>query len=73
MASAIFGSPRVSIIMPPAHMVASGLMTFLPVYLGALPPMGSNMDTPSGLMLPPAAMPRPPWMMAARVGDDVAE
>jgi hypothetical protein len=28
--------------------------------------MGSNMDTPSGLMLPPAAMPRPPWMMAAR-------
>ncbi len=28
--------------------------------------MGSNMDTPSGLMLPPAAMPMPPWIMAPR-------
>jgi hypothetical protein len=41
--------------MPPALMVARGLMMFMPVYFGALPPMGSNMDTPSGLMLPPAA------------------
>ena len=32
----------------------------------AEPPMGSNMETPSGLMLPPAATPMPPWIMAPR-------
>ena len=52
--------------MAPAAMHASGFITFLPVYLGALPPMGSNIETPSGLMFPPAAMPNPPCMMAAR-------
>ena len=52
--------------MPAALMAASGLMTFWPVYLGALPPIGSNMEVPSGLMLPPAATPRPPWIIAAR-------
>ncbi len=34
--------------------------------LGALPPMGSNMEVPSGLMLPPAATPMPPWIIAPR-------
>src|SRR3972149_6624516 len=34
--------------------------------LGALPTMGSNMETPCGLMLPPAAMPMPPWIIAPR-------
>ena len=47
-------------------MAASGLMTFLPVYFGAEPPIGSNMLTPFGLMLPPAAMPMPPWIIAPR-------
>src|SRR5680860_341042 len=28
--------------------------------------MGSNIAVPSGLMFPPAAIPRPPWIMAAR-------
>ena len=38
------------------------------MYLGADPPMGSNIETPpgSGLMLPPAAMPMPPWIIAPR-------
>ncbi len=33
---------------------------------GAVPPIGSNIETPSGLMFPPAAMPMPPWIMAPR-------
>ena len=41
-------------------------MTFFPVYLGAEPPMGSNMETPCGLMFPPAATPMPPWIIAPR-------
>ena len=49
-----------------ALIAAIGLITFLPVYLGAEPPIGSNMLTPAGLMLPPAATPRPPWTIAAR-------
>ena len=52
--------------MAPAAMAATGLITPRPVYLGAEPPMGSNMLTPSGLMLPPAATPMPPWVMAPR-------
>ena len=36
------------------------LITFLSVYFGADPPMGSNIDVPSGLILPPAAIPMPP-------------
>ena len=41
-------------------MAARGLILPVPVYLGAEPPMGSNMLVPVGLMLPPAAMPSPP-------------
>jgi len=33
---------------------------------GVVDGLVGGMDTTSGLMLPPAAMPRPPWMMAAR-------
>ncbi len=48
--------------MSTLEIAARGLIMFLPLYLGAEPPMGSNMETPSGsgLILPPAAMPRPP-------------
>src|SRR5437016_2110861 len=53
-------SSRKSSIIWPAQMAASGLMTPLPVYFGALPPIGSNMLVPWGLMLPPAAIPIPP-------------
>ena len=66
MAAAAFVSPRVSSIMAPAQIAAIGLMTLRPVYLGAEPPMGSNMLRPWGLMLPPAAMPMPPCVMAPR-------
>ena len=41
-------------------------MTFFPVYLGAEPPIGSNMEVPDGLMLAPAAIPIPPWIIAPR-------
>ena len=34
--------------MPAALMAAIGLITFLPVYFGALPPIGSNMLMPPG-------------------------
>src|SRR5258706_11533487 len=60
MAAPAWASPRKSSIMAAALIAASGLMTFWPVYFGALPPIGSNMEVPSGLMLPPAATPRPP-------------
>ena len=53
-------------IIAMAHMAAKGLITSWPVYLGAEPPMGSNMDTLSGLMFPPAAKPMPPWIMAPK-------
>ena len=62
--SAALSSPRVSSIIWLAQIAASGLITPLPVYLGALPPMGSNILTPSGLMFPPAAIPIPPWVIA---------
>ena len=52
--------PTIGPGVPIAQIAARGLMTPLPVYLGADPPMGSNIDVPSGLMLPPAAMPIPP-------------
>ena len=52
--------------MESATMAARGLITPFPVYLGAEPPMGSYMLTPSGLMLAPAAMPMPPCMIAPR-------
>ena len=42
------------------------LMIFIPVYFGADPPIGSNIDTPTGFMFPPAAIPIPPWVIAPR-------
>jgi len=61
-------NPDCSRSMAAALMAAMGLITPLPVYFGALPPMGSNMLVPpgSGLMLPPAATPMPPCRMPAR-------
>jgi len=59
-------SPKCSSIIETAMMAASGLITPLPVYLGADPPIGSNIEVPSGLMLPPAAMPKPPWIIAPK-------
>ena len=54
--------PRWRSIMSMLDIEASGLITPFPVYFGADPPIGSNIDTPpgSGLRLPPAAMPMPP-------------
>ena len=49
-----------------APIAASGLMVPLPLWSGAVPPIGSNMLTPAGLTLPPAAMPIPPWIIAPR-------
>src|SRR3972149_5248019 len=66
MRCAVASSPSVSISICAALIAAMGQATFWPVYLGALPPIGSNMETPWGLMLPPAAMPMPPWIMAPR-------
>ena len=63
---AAFSSPKYSSIMPPAQIAASGFMTFFPVYFGAEPPIGSNIEMPSGFMLPPAAIPMPPWIIAPR-------
>ena len=63
---------QVSSIKAPEHMAANGLITFWPVYFGALPPIGSNMLVPSGLMLPPAAIPMPPCTIA-QICDDIAE
>ena len=37
---AAFASPNVSSIIAQAQIAASGLITFLPVYFGALPPIG---------------------------------
>jgi hypothetical protein len=31
-----------------------------------VPPIGSNIETPVGLMFAPAAMPIPPWIIAPR-------
>ena len=59
-------SPRKSSIIAAAPIAASGLMTFLPVYFGAEPPIGSNMLTPFGFRLPPEATPIPPEVIAAR-------
>ena len=59
-AASPFWLPTTLSSMATEAMAAMGLITFLPVYLGALPPMGSNILTPSGLMLPPAATPMPP-------------
>ena len=53
-------SPNSLTIIAAAPMHARGLITFLSVYFGADPPIGSNIDIPSGLIFPPAAIPIPP-------------
>ena len=45
---------------------ATGHATFLPAYFGADPWMGSNKLTLPGWMLPLAARPIPPWIIAPR-------
>ena len=47
-------------------MVAIGFATLMPLYFGAEPWIGSNIEVPFGLMLPPGASPSPPWIMAPR-------
>ena len=59
-------SPSCDSSIPVAPIAASGLIVPLPVSDGAVPPIGSNIDTPIGLMFPPAAMPIPPWIIAPR-------
>jgi len=49
-----------------AKIAPMGLTIFWPVYFGAEPPIGSNIDIPSGLIFAPAAMPMPPWSIAPR-------
>ena len=58
--------PSVSSIRPAAPIAATGLMVPVPTWSGAVPPIGSNIDTPSGLRLAPAATPMPPCTVAAR-------
>ena len=60
--------PRCSSIIAADRIAASGLAKPLPTMSGALPCTGSNIDgwSPSGLMLPLAAKPMLPVMMAAR-------
>ena len=52
--------------MPAAMIAARGLATFLPACFGAEPWIGSKRLTRPGWMLPLAAMPMPPWIMAPR-------
>ena len=61
-------SPRNSSIICTEQIAASGLILFVPAYFGADPPMGSKIAVwpGSGLMLPPAATPMPPWIIAPR-------
>src|SRR4030042_3073732 len=59
-----FSSPRFSSIIWQAEMAARGLTTPFPVYFGADPPIGSNIETPSGLIFHPAAIPNPPSIIA---------
>ena len=58
-----------------ALMVAIGLITFWPVYFGALPPIGSNMLVPPGVGVDVAAGGHAHAALehACQVGDDVAE
>jgi hypothetical protein len=62
------GWPLCSSSMLIAAMAAIGLITFWPVYFGALPPIGSNMLTPPGIGVDVAAGgdAQPPWIMAPR-------
>jgi len=59
-------SPSSRISIAAEQIAAIGLITFIPVYFGAEPPIGSNIETPSGLMFPPAAIPIPPCSIAPR-------
>ena len=52
--------------MPTDAIAPSGQALFWPVYLGAEPWMGSNMEVLPGWMLPEAAMPMPPCSMEPR-------
>jgi hypothetical protein len=60
------GKPRCSAISWRVRIAASGLATFCPAYLGALPWTGSNIETPWGLMFADCASPSPPHSMAPR-------
>ena len=53
-------------------MAARGLMTFCPVYLGALPPIGSNMLVRFRIDVSACRDPHPPCH-GTQVGDDVSE
>ena len=64
--SAASSSPSWRSSISIAPIAASGLIVPLPVWSGAVPPIGSNIETPVGLMFPPAAMPMPPWIIAPR-------
>ena len=66
-------SPSESSRSAPAQTVAIGFATFMPRYFGAEPWIGSNIEVPPGLMLPPGGEPEPALDHRAEVGDDVAE
>ena len=51
---------RERIYIQQAPIAASGLIWPVPSKPGAVPPMGSNIETPLGLRLAPEAMPIPP-------------
>ena len=59
--------------MAPAQMAASGLMAFLPVHIGAVPPIGSNMLTPCGINVAARRDAQAALGDGGKVGDDVAE
>ena len=55
-----FMLPYVIESIDPAQIVAIGFATPNPLYFGADPWMGSNMEVPSGLILPPGQGRDPP-------------
>ena len=59
--------------MPAALIAAIGLMTPWPVYFGAEPPIGSNIDVPSGIDVAAGGDAHAALNHRAEVGDDVAE
>ena len=56
-----------------ALIAAIGLILPVPVYFGALPPIGSNMLTPSGVDVAAGGDAHAALDDAGEVGDDVAE
>src|SRR5580693_10156870 len=58
--------PKWPSIMAAVRIAPKGLATFFPAIGGAEPCTGSNIDVFPGLILPLAAMPRPPCNPAAR-------